>query len=186
MEQLMKLYDAYTVAKFWVIVGLISLGSLIVLPEALSKTSDIRTPIDGLFQILTILIAFFGLSLPVFAWWHHHARTKFLEWIGSEWSNLESGVKHPDGYMVALDTPLVRYEVVFSALLATVSFSSRPYVLQDRSAGFAQASFTLVSAVFGWWFFGLDGVVNTCKAIIGNMRNAQTFTLREMLSEHTE
>ena len=123
----------------------------------------------------------FGVCLLPFGIWQHVRRKKFFQWLEDNWTALETGVMHPEGYLISLDTKLVRYKVVFSAILATVSFESRPYVFEHRSAGAAQVSFTVLSAIFGWWFLGLDGIAETSKAIYSNMRNKGVFTLRDLV-----
>jgi hypothetical protein len=172
METLESIYGAYSQGKFWVIATLISLGSALLLFSAFDGTS-----VNPLFLVLTGI----GVCLLPFAIWQQGARKRFFTWLESQWGNLETGAVHPDGCMITFDTPLVRYKVVFSAFLATVSFASRPYVLQHRSAGVAQASFTIFSFVFGWWFLGPEGVVETISAIFGNLRSSDTFTLRELI-----
>lgn len=184
MTDLENIYGAYKRGKFWVIAAVIFAGSAILLPGSVYGITTSTTPGQSLWHALVFAIKVFGLCLLPFAIWQHIARKRFFSWLDSQRPNLETGATHPDGYTVTLDTPLVRYQVVFSALFATVSFASRPYVLHHRSAGLAQASFTLFSAVFGWWYFlGLDGVAETIKAIVGNVRSSQTFTIRQLLSQ---
>lgn len=182
MTALERVYGTYKQGKFWVIASVISLGSAVLLPGLVAGITRSTTAGESLLRALVLAIAVFGLCLLPFAIRQHIARNRFFAWLDSQWANLETGAAHPDGYTVTFDTPLVRYQVVFSAILATVSFASRPYVLHHRSAGVAQASFTLFSAVFGWWFLGPDGAVGTIKAIVGNVRSSQTFTLRQLLS----
>ena len=183
MKTLENIYGAYKQGKFWVITAAISSASAILLPGAVYGITSSTTPGESFASALILAIAVIGLSLFPFAIWQHIARKRFFAWLDSQWANLETGATHPDGYTVTFDTPLVKYQGVFSAVLATVSFASRPYVLEHRSAGVAQASFTLFSAVFGWWFLGFDGAVETIKAIVGNVRSSQTFTLRQLLSQ---
>jgi hypothetical protein len=70
-------------------------------------------------------------SHPVlpFAAWQRIARKRFFEWLAAHWSDLETGARQPGGYVVAYHTPLARYTVVFSAIIFSVPFSTRPYVL---------------------------------------------------------
>jgi hypothetical protein len=182
MRTLENIYGTYKQGKFWVIASVISAGSAILLPGLVLNITTSTTPGQSLLLALVLAIAVCGLCLLPFAICQHIARKRFFAWLDSQWTNLETGATHPDGYTVTFDTPLVRYQGVFSAVLATVSFASRPYVLHHRTAGVAQASFTLFSAVFGWWFLGFDGAVETIKAIVGNVRSAQTFTIRQLLS----
>lgn len=183
MSTIDSVYGTYKAGKFWLVAAAISLGSGILLPDLLRSIGTSTTPENSLLGALLIALAIFGVCLLPFAMWQHVARKKFFSWLEGQSALLETGAKHPDGYTVTLDTPLVRYRVVFSALFATVSFTSKPYVLQDRSAGFAQASFTFFSFVFGWWFLGLEGIVETAKAIVGNLRSSEVFTLRQLLTK---
>ena len=176
------IYAKYKSTKFWIIVATISGGSMIVLPSLVSDLTASDHLDHPLWSVLLFLIAVFGVTLLPFAIWQQVTRRRFFTWLESQWSNLETGASHPDGYTVSLDTKLVKYQVVFSALLATVSFESRPYVLQDRSAGVAQATFTFLSLIFGWWFLGLEGAVETVKAVTGNVRSSETFTLRQLIT----
>jgi hypothetical protein len=93
---------------------------------------------------------------------------------------------HPEGYIISLDTKLIQYEAVFSAIFATVSFQSRPYAFEHRGVGVAQISFTVLSAVFGWWFLRPDGVVETSKAIFGNIGHTGVFTLRDLVENSSD
>ena len=174
-------YGKYKSTKFWIIVAAISGGSMLALPGLVSDLNASDHSDHPLFLFLLLLIAAFGITLLPFAIWQQVTKRRFFTWLESQWSNLETGASHPDGYTISLDTQLVKYQVVFSALLATVSFESRPYVLQDRSAGAAQATFTFLSLIFGWWFFGPEGVVETLKAVTGNVRSSRTFTLRQLI-----
>ena len=176
------IYGTYKSTKFWIIVAIISGGSLLVLPGLVSDLNASDHSDHPLWLFLLLLLAAFGVTLLPFAIWQQVTKRKFFAWLESQWSNLETGASHPDGYTVSLDTKLVKYQVVFSALLATVSFESRPYVLQDRSAGVAQATFTFLSLIFGWWFFGLEGAVETVRAVTGNVRSSRTFTLRQLIN----
>ena len=182
MSTIGSIYGTYKVGKFWLVATAISLGSGLLLPNWLRDIGTSTTPENSLLLALLIALSLFGLCLFPFAVWQHVARKRFFHWLEGQWTTLETGATHPDGYTVTLDTPLVRYQVVFSALFTTVSFASKPYVLQDRSAGFAQASFTLFSFVFGWWFLGPEGIVETAKAIVGNLRSSEVFTLRQLLA----
>ena len=183
MSTLQTLYGTYSTAKFWIISTVISIGSALLLANAGDGLNEPTTPANSLILALVFAIATVGLCLLPFAIWQHIVRKRFFAWLQHEWSHIEEGAKHPDGYTITLDSELVRYTVVFSAFLATVSFSSKPYVLNHRSAGVAQASFTLFTLIFGWWFFGLEGVVETVKAVAGNIRSSDTFTLRTLLSQ---
>lgn len=181
METMEGIYGAYSQGKFWVIATLISLGSAFMLFSAAFDENSPGANKDPLSTAIILVVAGVGMCLLPFAIWQQAARKRFFTWLESQWGNLETGAVHPDGYTVTFDTPLVRYKVVFSAILATVSFASRPYVQQNRSAGVAQASFTIFSFLFGWWFLGLEGVVETISAIFGNLRSSDTFTLRELI-----
>jgi hypothetical protein len=181
MQALGSLYGAFNIVKFWVISGLITVASALVLPNVLRDISKSSEPGDTLLGALLMLIAVFGVCLLPFALWQHVQRKRFFHWLEANWTSLETGVMHREGYIVSLDTKLIKCKAVFSAILATVSFESRPYAFEHRSAGAAQISFTVLSAVFGWWFLGPDGVVETSKAIHGNMRNKGVFTLRDLV-----
>ena len=181
MQALNSLYGTFNVTKFWVVSVLITVVSAGVLPSLLAEISQSSEPGDTLLGALLILIAVFGVCLLPFGLWQQVQRKRFFRWLEANWASFETGVMHPEGYVVSLDTKLIQYKVVFSAILATVSFESRPYALEHRSAGAAQITFTVLSAVFGWWFLGLDGVVETSKAIHGNTRNRGVFTLRELV-----
>lgn len=180
MDTIDKLFGTYNQVKFWIISAAISGVAMLALPNIISEISVSNTPGSSLWHALLIVIAVFGIFLLPFAAWQHVSRKNFFAWLEANWSGLEVGVLHPDGYTITLDSPLVRYQAVFSAILASVSFASRPYVIHHRSAGVAQASFTMLSAIFGWWFLGLEGVVQTVKAVAGNLRSSQTFTLRQL------
>jgi hypothetical protein len=184
METLKSLYGAFNMMKFWVISGLITVVSALVLPSLLTGISKSSEAGNTLLSALLVLIAVFGVCLLPFALWQHVKRERFFQWLEANWTSLETGVMHPEGYIVSLDTKLVKYKVVFSAILATASFESRPYAFEHRSAGAAQIYFTVLSAVFGWWFLGVDGVAQTCIAIHGNMRNKGVLTLRDLI-EHS-
>jgi hypothetical protein len=182
MEALNSLYGTVNMMKFWGISGLITVVSALVLPSLLTEISKSGDPVNTLLLALLMLIAVFGVCLLPFGLWQHVQRKRFFQWLEANWTSLETGVMHPEGYIISLDTKLIQYKVVFSAILATVSFESRPYAFDHRSAGAAQISFTVLSAVFGWWYLGgLDGVAETSKAIYGNMRNKGVFTLRDLL-----
>ena len=175
LRELQKIYGAYSQTTFWLLAMLISLCSAYLLGDmAINGLGEKR---DAFFLILAVA----GASVFPLAVWQQVARKRFFTWLESQWENLETGAIHPDGYAVTFDTPLVQYKVVISAILASVAFASRPYVLQHRSAGVVQASFTILSFLFGWWYFGLEGVINTVSAIHGNLRSSDTFTLRELI-----
>jgi hypothetical protein len=178
METLENIYGAYSQAKFWLLVTLISLVSALLLYSAAAKGMG---GTEDAVSAAMLILALVGTSLFPLAVWQEVARKRFFTWLESQWENLETGAVHPDGYTITLDTPLVRYKVVISAILASVGFASRPYVLQHRSAGVVQASFTVLSFLFGWWFLGPDGVINTISAIYGNLRSSDAFTLRELI-----
>jgi hypothetical protein len=183
MKTLQAVYGAYGTGKFWLIATAISVGSAIALSHATDGWNDPTTASDSMIRVLILLVSLFGVSILPFAIWQHLARRRFFKWLEEQSTNLDSGAAHPDGYSVTWDTELVRYRVVFSALLATVSFSSKPYVLHHRHSGVAQASFTLLTLIFGWWYFGPEGAVETVKATVGNVRSSDTFTLRGLLAE---
>jgi hypothetical protein len=174
METFEKVYGTYHDGKFWLITTLISGASAYILFGVLSGPKDILAAVSLVFALI-------GVFLLPFAVYQRLQRKRFFEWLSSQWENLETGARHPDGYLVTFDTPLVRYKLVFSALIATVSFASRPYVSDHSSAGAVQASFTIFSLLFGWWFLGPEGVVETLSAVYGNLRRSDTFTLRELI-----
>lgn len=181
---LKDVYGAYNIVKFWVIVMAISGLSAIGFPIYLYQV--ISTDLKGELFWITLFFVFLtavGLCIFPFAIWQHMSRKRFFDWLESQWPNLEAGVTHPAGYTVTFDTPLVRYEVVFSAILATVSFTSRPYVLNHPTAKIVRISYTLFSFIFGWWFIaGFDGVIGTVKALAGNI-NQKSFTIKQLLSQ---
>jgi hypothetical protein len=183
MRTLQAVNGAYGTGKFWIITTAISAGSVIALSHATDGWNEPATAASSLFRVLVLVIAAFGVTVLPFAIWQNVARRRFFAWLEEQSHNLAEGATHPDGYRVTWDTEFVRYRVVFSALLATVSFSSKPYVLHHRHSGVAQASFTLLTLVFGWWYFGPDGVVETLKATVGNIRSSDTFTLRSLSSQ---
>ena len=167
-------------AKFWAISGLITVGSMCALPELIDSIADANGISDYLWLSSITVIATFGTCLLPFAIWQKVQRDTFFQWLKENWNELEKGAIHPDGHLITLDTKFVRYDAVFSAILATVSLESRPYVLKSKNAGLANAAYTLLSTIFGWWFMGPDGAVGTVKAIYHNARNKRVFTLREL------
>jgi hypothetical protein len=184
MKMLKDVYGAYNIVKFWVIVMAISGFSVICLPAALNDvtSSAVKGAALWISVFLFGLIAF-GIFIFPFALWQHISRKRFFKWLESQWPNLEAGATHPAGYTITYDTPLVRYEVVFSVILATVSFTSRPYVLNHPTTKIVRVSYTLFSLIFGWWFLaGFDGVVGTVKALAGNI-NQKSFTIKQLLSQ---
>ena len=184
MEIVKSLSNTFNLTKFWVITALISGASLILLPEILKDISESTESGNTIWMTFLFIVAIFGAGLLPFAVWQHIQRKKFFTWLQSNWDSLEAGVIHPEGYSVNLDTKLIKYSAVFSIVLATVSFESRPYVYEHRTAGIAQVLFTLFSAIFGWWYLGgIDGVVSTIKAIHSNLRGSNAFTLRSLLEE---
>ena len=184
MKMLKDVYGAYSIVKFWVIVLAISGISAMYLPIYLNQiTSSAMRGYELWIRVLLIGLTTFGIFIFPFALWQHIARKRFFKWLESQWSNLETGAAHPAGYTINYDTPLVRYEVVFSAILFTVSFTSRPYVLNHPTTKILRVSYTLFSLIFGWWFLGgFDGVVGTVKALAGNI-NQKSFTINQLLSQ---
>jgi hypothetical protein len=184
MKMLKDVYGAYNIVKFWVIVIAISGFSAICLPAGLNEVTSSAAKGDALWiSVFLIGLTAFGIFIFPFALWQHIARKRFFNWLESQWSNLEAGATHPAGYTITYDTPLVRYEVVFSVILATVSFTSRPYVLNHPTTKIVRVSYTLFSLIFGWWFLaGFDGVVGTLKALAGNI-NQKSFTIKQLLSQ---
>lgn len=182
METITKLYRTYSTIKFWMVSSLISIGSALLIPVILPNLISSTDAGETLGLGLCLLIAVFGVGLLPFAIWQHAARKSFFKWLRENWQALDSGVTHPSGYTVTLDTPLITYKAVFSAFVLTVSFESKPYVYQHRSAGSAEFVFTLLTAIFGWWFLGLNGIVETIKAISFNLRTSSTFTLRQLIN----
>ncbi len=182
MKMLKDLSGAYSIVKFWAIVLAISGISAVGFPIYLYQV--INTDLKGELFWATLFFVFLtavGLCIFPFALWQHISRKRFFKWLESQWSNLESGAAHPAGYTITYDTPLVRYEVVFSAILFTVSFTSRPYVLNHPTTKILRVSYTLFSLIFGWWFLGgFDGVVGTVKALAGNI-NQKSFTIKQLL-----
>lgn len=184
IDVLQRTYRTYSTIKFWVISALISALSTVLLPNIFRDLQASLKPEDTLLGAFLLIIAIFGVSVLPFAIWQHVQLASFFRWLRENWSCLEEGVTHPGGYRIDLDTRLVKYSVVFSPILATVSFESRPYPYDQRSAGAAKVMFTLLSALFGWWYLGgLDGIVNTAKALSANIGNKHTFTIRELLDQ---
>ena len=184
MKMLKDVYGAYSIVKFWVIVLVISGLSAMYLPIYLNQvTSSAMRGYELWIRVLLIGLTACGIFIFPFALWQHISRKRFFNWLESQWSNLEAGAAHPAGYTITYDTPLVRYEVVFSAILFTVSFTSRPYVLNHPTTKIVRVSYTLFSLIFGWWFLGgFDGVVGTVKALAGNI-NQKSFTIKQLLSQ---
>jgi hypothetical protein len=178
LRELGEAYGTYSRGKFWVVATLVSLFSVYLLGHtAINGLGEDR----GWFSVAILVLAVPGAFVFPLAVWQHVARERFFTWLASQWENLESGAVHPDGYTVTFDTPLVQYKMVVSALLASVTVPSKPYMQQHRSAGVVQASFTILTFLFGWWFLGLEGVANTVEAIYGNLRSSHTFTIRELI-----
>ena len=184
MKMLKDVYGAYSIVKFWVIVLAISGLSAMYLPIYLNQvTSSAMRGYELWIRVLLIGLTACGIFIFPFALWQHISRKRFFNWLESQWSNLEAGAAHPAGYTITYDTPLVRYEVVFSAILFTVSFTSRPYVLNHPTTKIVRVSYTLFSLIFGWWFLGgLEGVIGTVKALAGNI-NQKSFTIKQLLSQ---
>ena len=184
MKMLKDVYGAYSIVKFWVIVLAISGLSAMYLPIYLNQiTSSAMRGYELWIRVLLIGLTACGIFIFPFALWQHISRKRFFNWLESQWSNLEAGAAHPGGYTINYDTPLVRYEVVFSAILFTVSFTSRPYVLNHPTTKIVRVSYTLFSLIFGWWFLGgLEGVIGTVKALAGNI-NQKSFTIKQLLSQ---
>jgi hypothetical protein len=181
METIKSLHGAYSLTKFWVISSLISGFSLIVLPDILRDIINSTDPGSTLWATFFFVLTIFGVCLLPFAIWQHIQRMSFFRWLHDNWESLEGGMIHREGYSVCLDTKPVRYTAVFSIILATVSFESRPYAYEHRTSGIAQILFTLYSGLFGWWYLGgVDGIVSTLKAIHANLSGSSTFTLREL------
>ena len=183
MKTLQAVYGAYGTGKFWLIATAITTGSGIALSHTTDGWNDPTTVASSMIRVLILFVATFGVLILPFAIWQHVSRRRFFALLEKQSTNLDLGAAHPDGYSVTWDTELVRYRVVFSALLATVSFSSKPYVLHHRHSGVAQASFTLLTLIFGWWYFGAEGAVETVKATVGNIRSSDTFTLRSLIAD---
>ncbi len=183
MKMLKDVYGVYNIAKFWVIVIAISGFSAIGLPIYLYQViyKDLKEELLWATLFFVVLTAF-GLCIFPFAIWQHISRKRFFDWFEAQWSNLETGAIHPKGYSITYDTPLVRYKVAFSAILVTVSFTSRPYVLNHPTTTIVRLSYTLFSLVFGWWFIGLDGIVSTGKALVGNL-SQKSFTINQLVSQ---
>lgn len=137
MDVIDSMQRAYSTVKFWVITLLISVLSAVLLPDIYRDLQASVKPEDTLWKAALLVIATFGVCLLPFAAWQHMQRVKFFRWLRDNWSQLETGATHPDGYRIDLDTKLVKYSAVFSAVLATVSFESRPYAHDHRSAGAA-------------------------------------------------
>jgi hypothetical protein len=180
MKAITRSFSFVRLAKFWAISSLITVGSVYALPDLINSMSDASGTSDYLWLSLTTVIAMFGTCLLPFAIWQKVQRDTFFLWLEENWNELEKGAMHPEGHLITLDTKLVRYDAVFSAILATVSLESRPYVLKSKHAGLANTAYTLLSTIFGWWFMGPDGVVGTVKAIYHNALNKRVFTLREL------
>ena len=179
LRELGGAYGTYRRGKFWVVATLISLLSVFLL--AGTAINGLPQDQDFWFVVAVLILAIPGAFVFPLACWQRVATKRFFKWLEFEWGNLETGAIHPDGYTVTFDTPLVQYKLVISALLASVTLASKPYVQQHRSAGFVQASFTILTLLFGWCYLGLEGVVNSVEAIYGNLRSSHTITLREVI-----
>jgi hypothetical protein len=79
MQALSSLCGEYNIVKFWVISGLITVGSALVLPNALRDLSKSSEPGYTLFLALLVLIAVFGVCLLPFALWQHVQRERFFD-----------------------------------------------------------------------------------------------------------
>ena len=116
MDAITKLYGTYSSTKFWVISSMISFGSLLFVPEIYSNLISSTDAGHTLWLAFCLLIAIFGAGLLPFAIWQHAARNAFFKWLQENWGTLDSGATHPSDYTLTLDTPLVTYKAVFSAL----------------------------------------------------------------------
>lgn len=182
MDTLKSLYGSYNSIKFWVIASAISIGSAFMLPDVYRDISSSTDSGKTIGLALLFVTGSFGIMVLPFSMWQHIQRKKYFQWLQDNWGLLEKGALHPEGYIVNLDTKFVKYSAVFSIVIASVSFQSRPYAYHHRTAGRAQLLFTLLSLMFGWWYFGgLDGVVNTIKALDLNIRSKDEFSLRSLL-----
>ena len=183
MEAFKSLYQTYSLTKFWVITTLISTFSVMFFPEVTRNLLGSSAPDETLKFTFILLILSAGVCLLPWAIWQHVQRKKFFNWLSENWTLLNEGTTHPEGYEINLDTKLIKYIAVFSVFLATVTFESRPYAYEHRSAGTAQFLFTVFSGLFGWWYFGHEGLVSTSKAIRNNLGQKNVFTLRGIDSE---
>ena len=81
MELVDSLQKTYSQTKFWVIIILVSVVSVLLLPEIWRDLQSSTQPSDTLWKAALLAIALFGVCLLPFAAWHHYQRNKFFTWL---------------------------------------------------------------------------------------------------------
>lgn len=172
-------YSAYRTGKWWffrLVVVAFGLFSVVCFFEFLSPSSGQR---DN-FELVVLGASLGGILFPVIVFMEDSRVRQFVASVRNSWQRLDKGMML-GSEQVSLDTPLVRYRVVVS--LGVVSLISESSFHRLGAGNLTRILYTAFSALFGWWFFGTEGASNTIAAIAHNLREADTTTLREILSE---
>jgi hypothetical protein len=133
--------------------------------------------IPGLALIIFTAIYFFRIK-PME---EKRARDKLLEWISENKSEILGGRALYEGEKITKDTVLIRYCIVYSAIIYTKKEFSN-YCLQgsERSYRIGIIS-TIFNLVMGWWGFPW-GLIYTPQSLYINLSKSESISVDEVIA----
>jgi len=157
------------------VVGLLGLSVMNIQLEDYELAAAYGVP--GLALIIFTAIYLFGIK-PME---EKRARDKLLEWIGENKNEILEGRALYEGEQITKDTVIIRYCIVYSAIIYTKKeFSNYCLKGSERSYRIGIMS-TMFNLIMGWW--GLPwGLIYTPQSLYINLSKSESISVGEVIS----
>lgn len=131
------------------------------------------------FAIFMSLLGLIGLCFPIIMIRERLRDRNLMRWLGENEEGLVDGVEGPGGVVYRFDSVLVRYEANLSAIVLSSGFESG-YYPHGTSHLIPKFTYTLFTALFGWWMADPKLWIENAAAIMDNLRDANVVTVAEL------
>lgn len=160
---------------FNILVGVAGLAGLGVAALGLGVLAE-----GSLFGLLLIAVSVIPMSFPIVVYRERRRDKTLTRFLIENLERLEAGVVGPEGAIYTLDTVMVSYQAMFSAVVVSLKSESGLY-LHGRSHKLPKTLYTLFTVLFGWWAASWEVWVDNIGIIGKNLKDSNQVTVRQLL-----